>query len=191
MPDLSLATHPESSLLVVDDNPMNVLFLEKLLGKAGYTNIQSTTRPEEAEALAAFAKPDLAIVDLHMPGITGFELIERLRALRETSGFLPILVFTADVTGAARRSALELGASDFLTKPGDPWEITLRVRNFLEMRHLYRELERQNERLDQKVQERTKRLQEAQLEIVRRLALAGDYRDDDTGEHCRRDGYHT
>jgi putative two-component system response regulator len=186
--ELNTASHPDSRILVVDDNPVNLLFLQKLLKKAGYENVEATTRPEDAEQMALLGKPDLAIIDLHMPGMDGYELLARLRAQKIHTGYLPILVFTADVGGDARRRALELGATDFLTKPGDPSEITLRVRNFLEMRYLYRQLEDQNEILERKVQERTQRLREAQLEMVNRLALAGDYRDDDTGEHCRRVG---
>lgn len=188
MLELSPATYADSPMLVVDDNPQNVLFLKKLLSKAGYTNVHSTTDPQQAEQLAILTNPDLAIIDLHMPGMSGYELLERLRSHRAEMGYLPILVFTADVTGDARRRALQLGATDFLTKPGDPCEITLRVRNFLEMRNLYRQLEEQNGVLEEKVAERTKKLHEAQLEVVHRLALAGDYRDDDTGDHCRRVG---
>ncbi|RYG24451.1 response regulator [bacterium] len=183
-----MASHVESRLLVVDDNPVNLLFLQKLLAKVGYRDVQTTTRPEDAEEMALKGRPDLAIIDLHMPGMSGYELLERLRAQKVHSGYLPVLVFTADVGGDARRRALELGATDFLTKPGDPSEITLRVHNFLEMRSLHRQLEDQNAILERKVEERTRRLREAQLEVVYRLALAGDYRDDETGDHCRRVG---
>ena len=130
----------------------------------------------------------MAIIDLHMPGIGGFGLLERLRAQKTFNGYMPILVFTADVTGAARQKALELGATDFLTKPGDPSEIVLRVRNFLQMRLLYRKLENHNAQLETRVKERTQSLEAAHMEIVHRLALAGDYRDDETGEHCQRVG---
>ncbi len=185
MHKLNFAKHAQSRIFVLDDNPANVLFLEKLLAKSGYEDVKSSTDPQQAEYIVAQYKPDLVILDLHMPGINGYEVLAKLRS-RDHEGYLPILVFTADVTGEAKTKALELGATDFLTKPGDPSEITLRVRNFLEMRSLYRELENQNILLEQRVLERTQRLQEAQLEIVHRLALAGDYRDDDTGEHCRR-----
>lgn len=188
MPEFNVANHPDSKIFVLDDNPMNVLFLEKLLAKAGYTNVKSSTNPTEAESICRFYKPDLVILDLHMPGMSGYEVLEMLRSDSTASGHLPILVFTADATGDARRRALELGATDFLTKPGDACEITLRVRNFLEMSHLYRELEDQNYVLEERVHERTRSLEQAQLEIVHRLALACDYRDDDTGEHCRRVG---
>ena len=121
-----------------------------------------------------------------MPVKDGYGVLEALRSSAAVDTYLPILVFTADVTPEARRRALTLGASDFLTKPGDALEISLRVRNFLQMRYLYRQLEHQNQELEKRVAERTRSLQEAQLEIVARLALVGDYRDDETGDHCRR-----
>lgn len=162
--------------------------MRRLLEKAGYNDVHCSSEPEEAAQVCRFLKPDLVILDLHMPGVSGYEVLSALRNSDDIPGYLPILVFTADATGEARRKALGLGASDFLTKPGDMSEITLRVRNFLEMRHLYRVLESQNAVLEEKVFERTRSLLDAQMEIVERLALAADYRDDDTGEHCRRVG---
>jgi putative two-component system response regulator len=175
-----------SKILLVDDNPVNVTLLERLLTKNGYNNIEGVTSSLKAEEICLTSPPDLLILDLHMPVKDGYGVLESLRANGGMDTYLPILVFTADVTPEARRRALSLGASDFLTKPGDALEISLRVRNFLQMRHLYRQMETQNQILEQKVEERTKSLQEAQLEIVERLALVGDYRDDDTGDHCRR-----
>ncbi len=188
VPNFTAAIHAEARIFVLDDNPANLLFMEKLLTKAGYQNVECSSTPEEAESICRFFKPDLVILDLHMPGMSGFDVLERLRGHSLSLGFLPILVFSADCTGEARNRALELGANDFLTKPGDTAEITLRVRNFLEMRRMYCQMEDQNAILEQKVAQRTSYLLEAQLEIVERLAIAGDYRDDDTGEHCRRVG---
>ncbi|MHB8635115.1 MAG: HD domain-containing phosphohydrolase [Fimbriimonadaceae bacterium] len=176
------------TVFVLDDNPINLLLMTKLLSKAGYTNVITSSAPERAEQDVLAIVPDLVILDLNMPVVDGYEVLGRLRKNKGILGFLPVLVFTADASGAARSRALELGASDFLTKPGDPDEIRLRVRNFLTMRYYYRRLENQNAALEDRVQERTKSLYEAQLEVVYRLALAGDYRDDDTGEHCRRVG---
>ncbi|HWA82095.1 MAG TPA: HD domain-containing phosphohydrolase [Fimbriimonadaceae bacterium] len=188
MADLTAAIHESSQIFVLDDNPANLLFVRRLLEKAGYSNVHCSSEPGEALQLCRFLKPDLVILDLHMPGVSGYEVLEAIRSCHDLPGYLPILVFTADATGEARRKALGLGASDFLTKPGDMSEITLRVRNFLEMRHLYRKLEDQNAELEEKVYERTRSLVDAQMELVERLALASDYRDDDTGEHCRRVG---
>jgi putative two-component system response regulator len=97
-----------------------------------------------------------------------------------------VLVLTADATPEAKHKALSLGARDFLSKPLDPLEVTLRVNNLLETRFLYRALLEENRRLEERVQERTRELQQAQLEILERLARAAEYRDDETGEHVRR-----
>ena len=175
-------------IFVLDDNPINLLLMSKLLSKAGYVNVTTSTQPENAEADVVAVEPDLIILDLNMPVVDGYEVLRRIRENDNIRGFLPVLVFTADASGVARSKALELGASDFLTKPGDPDEIRLRVRNFLLMRYYHRQLEDQNAALEERVVERTKSLYEAQLEVVYRLALAGDYRDDSTGEHCQRVG---
>jgi len=175
-------------IFVLDDNPINLLLMSKLLAKAGYTHVTTSSSPETAESDIVASVPDLIILDLNMPVMDGYEVLRRIRTNESITGFLPVLVFTADASGTARSRALELGASDFLTKPGDPDEIRLRVRNFLTMRHYHRQLEDQNAALEQRVQERTRSLYEAQLEVVYRLALAGDYRDDSTGEHCQRVG---
>lgn len=186
MPKLSDEELFASKILLADDNPVNVTLLERLLSKSGYTNITGVTSSLKAEELCLSDPPDLLILDLHMPVKDGYGVLEALRTHGGVDTYLPILVFTADVTPEARRRALTLGASDFLTKPGDALEISLRVRNFLQMRYLYRQLEMHNQELEQRVAERTRSLQEAQLEIVARLALVGDYRDDETGDHCRR-----
>jgi putative two-component system response regulator len=186
LPKLSDEELFASKILLADDNPVNVTLLERLLAKSGYTNIVGVTSSLKAEEICLTDPPDLLILDLHMPVKDGYGVLESLRTQGAMDTYLPILVFTADVTPEARRRALTLGASDFLTKPGDALEISLRVRNFLQMRFLYRQLEEQNQELEARVVERTKSLQEAQLEIVERLALVGDYRDDETGDHCRR-----
>ena len=170
-------------IFVLDDNPINLLVVSRMLAKAGYTNVTTSGNSETAEAEIVGQAPDLVILDLNMPVVNGYEVLRRVRANKAIRGFMPMLVFTADASGAARSEALELGASDFLTKPGDPDEIRLRVRNFLTMRYYHRQLEDQNAALEERVLERTKRLYEAQTEIVYRLALASDYRDDDTGLH--------
>jgi putative two-component system response regulator len=131
--------------------------------------------------------PDIVILDLHMPELDGYEVIAELRK-RATGAFLPVLVYTADVTREARERALSLGASDFVTKPGERTEIMLRVRNLLALRTLQQDTFAQNDALEARVRERTRALEQAQVEIVNRLAMAGEYRDEDTGEHTSRVG---
>jgi putative two-component system response regulator len=123
-----------------------------------------------------------------MPYLDGFEVMNQLRARVPLGIFLPILVLTADITPETKRKALDEGATDFLTKPFDQTEVVLRIRNLLRTRVLHLQLQDQNHLLEQKVRERTIELEETQIEILERLALAAEYRDDDTGEHTKRVG---
>jgi putative two-component system response regulator len=175
----------ESKILVVDDNIANVLFIEQLLELAGYTDVRSTTSSEESLTIYYEWHPQLVILDLHMPVLTGYDVLQQIRAV-DGDVYTPVLVFTADVTSDTRRRALDMGASDFLTKPGDATEILLRVRNFLRLRHMIEMAHDQNLALESRVKERTYELQTAYEEVYLHLAKAGEYRDDDTGEHAGR-----
>jgi putative two-component system response regulator len=133
-------------------------------------------------------EPDLILTDLHMPDMDGFEFLKFIRKNRKDSIFLPIVVLSGDESLESRKKALELGASDFLNKPGDPHEIILRVKNMLTMRIWNKSLSEVNRDLESRIRERTFELEQAQIEMIERLALAGEYRDDDTGQHAVRVG---
>ena len=175
-------------ILVVDDQPANVTLLERMLEQWGYTQVTSTTQSEQVPNLCASTNPDLVLLDLQMPKPDGLELMEILQPLIEGRPALPILVLTADATQATRQRALAAGASDFLSKPLDPIEVRLRIGNLLETRRLQLELLGQNEQLEAKVQARTQDLEHARIELLERLALAAEYRDDNTQEHAQRVG---
>lgn len=174
----------ESRILVVDDHPTNVLVLERMLTWSGYVNIESTCSAVESVELFARYDPDLLILDLHMPNMSGYEVLEKVRQL-EGAEFVPVLVFTADMTRDARDRALELGASDFLTKPGDATEIGLRVRNFLQIRHLTRAIEEKNRELEHKVAQRTMALWTSQIEVLDRLGRVADLRQKGNRDHTK------
>ena len=176
----------EARILAIDDQPANLAVLEQMLAPEGYTGLLTCPDPEQGLELAVAAMPDLILLDLHMPKLDGFEVLRRIRAGRPDQP--PVIVLTADVSAPARHRALDLGARDFLTKPLDRVDVVLRVRNALETRRLQQELERRNESLNKAVAYRTRELEEARLEVVDRLALAGEFRDDDTQEHARRIG---
>jgi len=178
----------QNRILIVDDDTANVHFLERLLAHGGYEDVMTAMSGAAALGKAIGNPPDLILLDLHMPGINGFEVLETLRSSGGEGVYIPILIYTADITPEARKRALELGASDFLTKPGDANEILLRVKNFLVVRRLHLQLNARNETLEEMVRDRTRDLEESQVEVVERLALAGERRDDDTGEHTRRVG---
>lgn len=177
-----------SKVLLVDDNPANVLLLRRIFESAGYTNLNYTHDATEVLNIWVDWEPDLIILDLHMPKMTGYEVLAEIKMHEIETDFTPVLIFSADVTPDAKRRALEAGASDFLTKPGDATEILLRSRNFLKMRALYKQLDAYNCKLEERVRERTEELHHAHLEVVERLALTAEYRDDDTGAHAQRVG---
>lgn len=170
-------------ILIVDDQEANVLLLARILERAGYTAITSLTESQRVPAAIETLDPDLILLDLHMPPPDGFTLLEGLRQGVSSQLYLPVLVLTADGTSETKERALRAGASDFLTKPFEPVEVTLRIRNLLETRRLHIQLREENLRLEDRVRERTRELEAAQVEILDRLARAVEYRDDATGRH--------
>jgi putative two-component system response regulator len=175
-------------ILMVDDEPANIRALTRLLERSGYDEVRSTEDPREALGLYRSFQPDLLLLDLHMPHLDGFQVMEQLQDEVSPDEYFPILVLTGDTTPKAKERALGTGAKDFLNKPFDLTEAILRIENLLETRHLHRQLRRQNETLEERVRERTRELAEAQVEILHRLALAAEYRDDITGRHAERVG---
>jgi two-component system sensor histidine kinase/response regulator len=168
---------PDSQILIVDDQQPNVDLLEQILSMQGYRHVTSTTDPRQVITICKESEPDLVLLDLHMPHFSGPEVIEQFRGLVSRDSYLPILVLTADITPEAKRHALEVGASDFLSKPFDVMEVLLRVRNLLETRHLYIHVQNQNRHLEETVLERTKQLEATQEQLVQKneelsLALA-------------------
>ncbi len=124
----------EAKILIVDDQPVNVLLLERLLANAGYRSVSSTRDPREVSELHRSSNFDLIMLDVQMPGFDGFEVLNQLK-LVETSGYLPVLVVTAQPSHKVR--ALEAGARDFVSKPFDFAEVLVRVRNMIELRLLH------------------------------------------------------
>jgi putative two-component system response regulator len=175
-------------VLVVDDQAPNVVLLERMLEQWGYDNVITTTVSAEVPGLCADSPPDIILLDLQMPKPDGFELMEILQPVTGGVPKIPVLVLTADATPATRQRALASGASDFLNKPLDPIEVRLRIANLLETRRLQVQLVDQNRSLEAAVEERTQDLEHARLELLERLALAAEYRDDDTQEHAQRVG---
>ena len=174
-------------ILVVDDEEGNVEILRRILERAGFTRIESTTDSREASSLYVQHRPDLILLDLHMPHLDGLDVMDQLNEIAEAS-YLPILILSADLTPEARRDALSRGAKDFVAKPFQPDELLLRIKTLLETRFLYIQIQSQNQLLEAKVRERTRALEEAQVEIIARLAVAAEFRDDNTGQHTQRVG---
>jgi putative two-component system response regulator len=181
-------TIKNARILIVDDQEPNVLYLETILRKSGYKAFHSTRDPRQVLPLFIENKPDLILLDLMMPHLDGFAVMEQLKPLIPPDSYLPILVLTADISPETRRRALSSGASDFLVKPFDPTEVSLRIRNLLSAWFLHVLPQQQMVLLEEKVRERTKELEASQLEVLERLAQAAEFRDDDTGQHTQRVG---
>ncbi len=130
-------------IMVVDDEPQNVRYVTDVLQWAGYERIEGWTDPAEAVSRFAEFAPDLVILDLLMPQMDGFEVMEAMQRQIGADAYLPVLILTSDITSEARRRALTSGAKDFLNKPMSPTEVRLRVDNLLETRFLYLECSRQ------------------------------------------------
>jgi len=161
-----------ASLLIVDDQEANVILLEQMLREDGYTRVSSTMDPHEVCALHRKNSYDLILLDLQMPGMDGFQVMEGLKT-NDADSYLPVLVITAQPGHKLR--ALQAGARDFVGKPFDLVEVRTRIRNLLEVRLVYRMLEAFNRELEQKVQERTAELRESEARYRSLTELASDW----------------
>jgi PAS domain S-box-containing protein len=161
-----------ASILIVDDQEANVMLLEQMLLNEGYSNITMTQHPREVYALHEQHRFDLILLDLQMPDMDGFEVIEALKKIEHAS-YLPVLVITAQPAHKLR--ALKAGAKDFVSKPFDFVEVQTRIYNMLEVRLLYRKLDEHNRVLEQKVLERTAQLRQSEARFQRFTELSSDW----------------
>jgi PAS domain S-box-containing protein len=161
-----------ASILIVDDQETNVTLLRQMLAEAGYTRIDSTMDPQEVCALHRRNTYSLILLDLQMPKMDGFQVIEGLKT-NPSDSYLPVLVITAQPGHKLR--ALMAGARDFVSKPFDLIEVKTRIRNMLEVRLLYKKLEEHNTMLEQKVRERTAELRESEARYRSLTELASDW----------------
>ena len=176
-----------ATILIVDDQQTNLDLLAVMLDAAGYTRLHTVVDSRDAVATYERVQPDLVLLDLHMPYLDGVAVMQALET-RLADDYVPIVILTGDSTSEAKERALSLGAKDFLLKPFNRTEVLLRLRNLLETRFLYTQLQRHNAALEQAVAERTHELEQTQTEILERLATAAEYRDDATGRHAQRVG---
>ena len=160
------------AILIVDDQQANVSLLEQMLHGAGYTRVASTMDPHEVCALHRRNRYDLILLDLQMPGMDGFQVMEGLKT-NEADGYLPVLVITAQPGHKLR--ALQAGARDFVAKPFDLVEVKTRIRNMLEVRLLYRKLGSYSKELERTVAERTAELRESEARYRSLTELASDW----------------
>ncbi|MFQ5596997.1 MAG: HD domain-containing phosphohydrolase [Nitrospiria bacterium] len=188
---MNQANYPSDSsikggkILVVEDNPATMALLKEVLQIEGYRHVLCTSKPQEAVTLYKDFKSDLILLDLMMPKIDGFEVMNRLKA--SEGGNLPsIVVLTALDDHQHRIRALSEGALDFVAKPFNRMELLTRIRNLLRVAISEKALRNQNAVLEQMVQERTKELYDTRLQAIHLLGRAVEYRDNDTGMHIIR-----
>jgi PAS domain S-box-containing protein len=177
----------QARILVVDDQEANIALLSQLLQEAGYTQVSSTMNPQEVCALHSRDPYELILLDLQMPGMDGFQVMQGLKTSL-VDRYMPVIVLTAQPGHKLR--ALQAGARDFISKPFDLVEVKTRIRNMLEVRLLYRKLDDYNKRLEQVVQERTAELRESEARYRSLTELASDWywEQDEAGAFTRVSG---
>lgn len=178
---------PRGKVLIVDDELSNVRVLKRYLTGAGYADILTTTDSSTAMQLIEREKPDLLLLDIMMPEVSGIDI---LRMLREHQRYhrLPVLVVTANTDLLTKRTCLELGATDFLHKPVDPLDLLPRVRNTMVAKSFQDQLASYAQQLEKRVAQRTRELELSRQQVVQCLARAAEYRDTETGNHVVRVG---
>jgi putative two-component system response regulator len=182
-----LADVLSSKLMIVDDDPANVKLIQKHLKDAGYANSISTTDPTKALYIACEQRPDLLILDIIMPELDGLQILQLIRNDRQLQ-YLPTLIVTASTETKTKLKALDLGASDFLSKPVDAGELQVRIRNLLFVKSYQDKLESYSAKLEHQVRLRTAELAASQQVAIRCLARAAELRDNETGNHIIRVG---
>jgi putative two-component system response regulator len=177
--------HTRARILLVDDEPVNLKLLSKMLTSKGYSNLVPIV--DSRKVLDSYkAEPvDLILLDLNMPHLNGYEVLNQLKALNDPM-LPPIIVLTAQQGQDYRLRALTEGARDFLSKPFDEIELQARVRNLLDAHRAHRMAYDQKSVLEEMVTARTLELHDTRLEIVRKLGRAAEYRDNETGFHVLR-----
>ena len=159
-----------ASILIVDDQESNVLLLERMLRGAGYVSITSTMDPGEVCELHRKNRYDLILLDLQMPGMDGFQVMEALKT-NAAEDYIPVIVLTAQPGHKLR--ALQAGAKDFVSKPFDVLEVKTRIHNMLEVRLLYKKVENYSKMLEQMVEKRTAELRESEARFHALRDMAG------------------
>lgn len=182
----SLTLH--ASILIVDSDATHNFILARMLEWAGYANVVVCEQPEDALVHYERHCPDLLLMDLFMPGTTTISLLEQLKS-GTAAHFLPVIAFVRSLDRDSRRLAVSHGASDILVKFGDSDDVLLRVKNFLQIRNLHRQLREENLTLEEVVRVRTSALERAQQDLAERMAQAIEYRHDEFGDHASRVGY--
>ena len=177
----------DGRIMIVDDEPINIKLVQKYLRDAGYQNFVTTTDSRQAVELIHRELPDVIVLDVMMPHVSGLNILEVVRSDRELAN-IPVLFLTASTDEQIKSHALELGATDFLTKPVKPTELIPRIKNSLILKAHQDQLAAYSKRLEFEVRQRTEELLRSREEVIHILACAAEYRDHETGNHVIRVG---
>lgn len=175
----------EARIFIVDDEPANLKLLDKMLSSQGYARPVTIQDPRQVIDRYQEGRPDLILLDINMPGMDGYQVMEQLRSLNDPL-LPPIVILTAQHSRDQMFKALAAGARDFIGKPFDRTELLMRVRNLLEAQLAHRLVHDQKRVLEDMVRLRTEALNQTRLQVVRRLGRAAEYRDNETGFHILR-----
>lgn len=176
-----------SKIMIIDDEQLVIRVVRRFLSSDGYENFTTITDPREAIEAIDREQPDVVLLDIMMPHITGLDLLKIRQKAPELQP-IPFIILSANSDNQIKREALQLGATDFLSKPVDPSELTLRVQNALTVKRHHDHLAKYAEELQREVRERTKQIEKSREQIIHCLARAAEYRDNETGEHVIRVG---
>ena len=176
-----------AKIMIVDDEEVNVLTVQHFLRAEGYDTFITTTASRDAMTLLHERKPDVLLLDIRMPEVTGIDILLAKRVDKSLT-HIPAIVMTATADPATKRRALDLGACDFLPKPLDPNDLIPRVRNALLVKKHHDQMVNQADQLEELVRRRTADLEESRRELVMSLARAAEHRDTETGNHVLRVG---
>lgn len=157
-----------AKVLIIDDEPANVMVLEETLKQKGHTSIKSITDPREALETYKTFEPDLVLLDLNMPHFNGFEVMTQIKEADQKAN-IPVMILTAQIDQTTRLRALDAGARDFLTKPFDILEVSLRIQNMLEISLLCSEIRTSNRSLNGKYERAILDLAATKLKLQREI----------------------
>jgi putative two-component system response regulator len=179
-----------SKIMIIDDEELVIRVVRRFLATDGYENFVTLTDPREAIEVIHREKPDVVLLDIMMPNVTGLDLL-RIRRKTDVFQHIPFIILSANSENQIKRDALKYGATDFLSKPVDPSDLVLRVQNALIVKRHHDHLANYAAELEMQVRERTAQIEKSREQIIHCLARAAEYRDNETGEHVIRVGKYT
>lgn len=172
-------------IFVVDDEPVNLKLIQRILELDGFCNIHCIHDSRQVVELYRQARPELILLDINMPHLDGFDVLEELKRL-PNNVMPPVVFLTAQSAAEFRVKAFDNGVLDFISKPFNRLELLARVKNLLALEHAHKELKHRNTSLEAIVSLRTQELKKTQLQVVQKLGRAAEYRDNETGAHILR-----